>query len=500
MRPALLALPRITRLPQRARPAAIRLRSVEVGGKVLTNYLGELISYRQWNMMDDPYTVNAVKERLCYVSTAFRQELRLADRLASSAGFMRRMAATAGTSTSETAGVVKTWDDGAGVGRRREYVLPDYMTRLVGFVRGGRDDPFAAAAASRAGAPTVVPTADAMVAPVSAAASTGGARPDAPDASETLSGRKRQREEGAADAAAAAAVDDASGARARDAAADGAATRRKKGGASSGRGSKRSKGGRGRGRAGQRRGGGDDDDGGAGGDSDDDDETTSTLTETDEDDGAADGDAAAGDEYRPSRESTSGSASAAAAGSGAGGGGEAGGDPLADAQMLVMNAERFAVPELLFRPSDVGLEQAGLHEAIAEVSVGWVVRESRKLRPPHILSLPRATSCRTRQCIAACPDSIRPTLWSSINLLGGTTLLPQLATRLHSELVPLAPVGLPVRITRATECVPCRCRRCTAFCIACGILSRPSPHRAGPPLQHGQRRLLGLPRPSGSAQ
>lgn len=32
-----------------------------------------------------------------------------------------------------------------------------------------------------------------------------------------------------------------------------------------------------------------------------------------------------------------------------------------------MNNERFTVPEILFRPSDVGLEQIGISEAISHV-------------------------------------------------------------------------------------------------------------------------------------
>lgn len=37
------------------------VRRVDVGGKLLTNHLKELISYRQWNMMDDTYVVNKVR-------------------------------------------------------------------------------------------------------------------------------------------------------------------------------------------------------------------------------------------------------------------------------------------------------------------------------------------------------------------------------------------------------------------------------------------------------
>ena len=34
--------------------------------------------------------------------------------------------------------------------------------------------------------------------------------------------------------------------------------------------------------------------------------------------------------------------------------------------MLVLNNERFMVPELLFNPADIGLQQAGIVEAVVQ--------------------------------------------------------------------------------------------------------------------------------------
>jgi actin-related protein 6 len=45
--------------------AVVRL---DIGGKLMTNYLKELISYRQWNVMEDTHVINTVKEACCYVS------------------------------------------------------------------------------------------------------------------------------------------------------------------------------------------------------------------------------------------------------------------------------------------------------------------------------------------------------------------------------------------------------------------------------------------------
>lgn len=49
--------------------------SIDVGGKLLTNHLKELASFRQWNMMNETHIVNDIKETCCYVSTDFRQDM-----------------------------------------------------------------------------------------------------------------------------------------------------------------------------------------------------------------------------------------------------------------------------------------------------------------------------------------------------------------------------------------------------------------------------------------
>ena len=49
--------------------------SVDVGGKLLTNHLKELVSFRQWNMMDQTAVMNHVKETCCFVSLDFGKDL-----------------------------------------------------------------------------------------------------------------------------------------------------------------------------------------------------------------------------------------------------------------------------------------------------------------------------------------------------------------------------------------------------------------------------------------
>eukprot|EP00271_Cylindrocystis_brebissonii_P004517 TRINITY_DN16211_c0_g1_i1.p1 TRINITY_DN16211_c0_g1~~TRINITY_DN16211_c0_g1_i1.p1 ORF type:complete len:478 (-),score=75.71 TRINITY_DN16211_c0_g1_i1:438-1871(-) len=54
------------------------VRRLNLGGKALTNHLKELVSYRAWNMMDETFLMEDVKERVCFVSMDVPQDLRLA--------------------------------------------------------------------------------------------------------------------------------------------------------------------------------------------------------------------------------------------------------------------------------------------------------------------------------------------------------------------------------------------------------------------------------------
>ncbi|KAL7421477.1 Actin-related protein 6 [Cryptotrichosporon argae] len=51
------------------------VRRIDVGGKLLTNHLKDLISFRQWNMMDQTHVVNDVREACSYVSMDWRGDL-----------------------------------------------------------------------------------------------------------------------------------------------------------------------------------------------------------------------------------------------------------------------------------------------------------------------------------------------------------------------------------------------------------------------------------------
>ncbi|KAJ7149787.1 actin-related protein Arp6 [Mycena crocata] len=96
--------------------------------------------------------------------------------------------------------------------------------------------------------------------------------------------------------------------------------------------------------------------------------------------------------------------------------------PLDTDQVLTMGNERFAVPEIIFRPDDIGLEQSGLPGTIA-------------------------TS------IALLPEDIQGMFWANIGLIGGNTNIPGFRQRLLSELQALAPVGCEVVLYQSADSI-----------------------------------------------
>jgi actin-related protein 6 len=90
------------------------VRRLTVGGKLLTNYLKELSSLRHYNMMEEAYLLNEIKEAVSYVAPSAQQYARDLER---------------------------TWK--GRLGDRREldpsivvdYVLPDYENSIHGYAR-----------------------------------------------------------------------------------------------------------------------------------------------------------------------------------------------------------------------------------------------------------------------------------------------------------------------------------------------------------------------------
>ena len=70
-----------------------------------------------------------------------------------------------------------------------------------------------------------------------------------------------------------------------------------------------------------------------------------------------------------------------------------------DDQILIMNNERFTAPEILFHPSDIGLQQGGLAEAIVD-------------------------------SIESCEEDMRDLMYKNILIVGGNANLPGLKQRL----------------------------------------------------------------------
>lgn len=54
------------------------VKRIDLGGKALTNYLKELVSYRSVNVMDETFLMDDVKERLCFVSLDVARDLKIA--------------------------------------------------------------------------------------------------------------------------------------------------------------------------------------------------------------------------------------------------------------------------------------------------------------------------------------------------------------------------------------------------------------------------------------
>ena len=78
---------------------------IDVGGKLLTNHLKEITSYRQLHVLDETYVMNQAKEDVCYVSQEFLRDMVVAQ--------------------------MKPPDNSIVC----EYVLPDFTNRRRGFIR-----------------------------------------------------------------------------------------------------------------------------------------------------------------------------------------------------------------------------------------------------------------------------------------------------------------------------------------------------------------------------
>lgn len=96
------------------RPIHPAIRRLDVGGKLLTNYLTRLLSLRHYDMRNENYIVNEMKEAACYISLDFKGDLE------------RSWKGTRGEPREDFL---------RGGGVAKDYVLPDFHTRMHGIVR-----------------------------------------------------------------------------------------------------------------------------------------------------------------------------------------------------------------------------------------------------------------------------------------------------------------------------------------------------------------------------
>lgn len=96
----------------KGQPLQRGIRRLDLGGKHLTNYIKEMVSMRQYNMVDETHIMNDVKEAVCYVSGDFQRDMEQAWRAKKARG-----------QTQPAEGIVV------------DYVLPDPTSGKKGFVR-----------------------------------------------------------------------------------------------------------------------------------------------------------------------------------------------------------------------------------------------------------------------------------------------------------------------------------------------------------------------------
>jgi len=93
---------------------------------------------------------------------------------------------------------------------------------------------------------------------------------------------------------------------------------------------------------------------------------------------------------------------------------------LPDGQTITVGSERFRCPEVLFKPSMVGIESEGIHALVFS-------------------------------SIMKCDIDIRKDLYKNIVMSGGTTMFDGIADRLQAEVKKLAPSGSEIKIIAPPE-------------------------------------------------
>lgn len=108
---------------------------------------------------------------------------------------------------------------------------------------------------------------------------------------------------------------------------------------------------------------------------------------------------------------------------------------------LHVNIERARVPEVLFQPSIIGLDQAGLIESVSDIVKTFDVSQREKLM--HV----------STKIIANCLKKILRSIFSlqNIFLTGGFSQVPGLSERIHASLQSIYPVNAKINVKRAAD-------------------------------------------------
>jgi actin-related protein len=93
---------------------------------------------------------------------------------------------------------------------------------------------------------------------------------------------------------------------------------------------------------------------------------------------------------------------------------------LPDGNVITIQTQRFRAPELLFKPSFIGMEVSGIHEL-------------------------------TFKSIMKCDIDVRKDLYGNIVMSGGTTMFPGIPERLSKEVTALAPSTMKIKVVAPPE-------------------------------------------------
>ncbi|KAK8958738.1 Actin-97 [Platanthera guangdongensis] len=93
---------------------------------------------------------------------------------------------------------------------------------------------------------------------------------------------------------------------------------------------------------------------------------------------------------------------------------------LPDGQVIIIGAEQFRCTEVLFQPSMIGMEAAGIHET-------------------------------TYNSIMKCDVDIRKDLYGNVVLSGGTTMFPGIAERMRKKITTLSPSSMKIKVVAPPE-------------------------------------------------